>query len=119
MLTEFQKDLRTLTLDEALTKHGLTLKEAFTTLHHQLLYSKKKPQKPLIQYIQETNGRYYVKKQVNGKVRTFGTYTTLTDAKRLRDHCIKHGWKQKQVDNYCKELGIKRETHPLNKARYH
>ena len=118
MLTQFQEDLKTMTLDEALTHHNLTLKEAFTTLHHKLIYTKKKPNKKL-QYIQATNGRYYVKKHVNGKVRSFGTYTTYNDAKRLRDHCIKHGWKQTRVDQYCKELGITRVSHPLNKARYH
>lgn len=120
MLTDFQEDLRDgMSIDDALRKYEITLDYAFHTLHKPLLYTRNPKKKRTHKYIQERNGKYYVRKQINGKIRTFGTYDSYNNAKRLRDYCIKHGWKQRNVDKYCEELGITRVSHPLNNARYH
>lgn len=121
MLTQFQKDLKTMTLNEALTQHNLTLKEAFTTLHHQLLYAKQQPKKsnPQNKYIQNRENKYYIRKWVNGETKQFGTYHNLKDARLIRDKCVTDGWIQKNIDDYCKELNIIRCENPKSKERYH
>ena len=62
-------------------------------------------------YIGGRSGHYYLRKQVRGKTRMFGTYKTIEDAVRMREHCEKHGWKERSIDQYCKELGIERCIH--------
>ena len=70
-------------------------------------------------YIQTRDGKYYLRKSVNKKTRMFGTYNSLEDAIKVRDHCIEHGWIQKNIDQYCRELGIKRYTDKKCRVRYH
>ena len=120
MLTEFQKDLQNMTLNEALIKHNLTLETAFKQLHRSLLYTRKPKKKPKPnKYIQSRDNKYYLRKQYNGKVRQYGTYHTLEDAKKIRDHCIQYGWKQKKIDEYCTLLNITRCDGPKTRTLYH
>ena len=43
----------------------------------------------------------------------------LEDAVKVRDHCMRHGWKQTKIDEYCKELGVVRCTDHRSTVRYH
>jgi len=122
-LQKFQTDLQCgMSIDEACRKHKISFKYACDNI------PKIKP-KPIrnkgqgtnfaAQYIQERNGKYFLRKQINGKTRMFGTYHCLKDAVRMREYCKEHGWKQKSIDKYCSELGIKRVISSKNKVRYH
>ena len=117
MLTEFQKDLRTMTLNDALIKHGLTLKEAFNTLHAGTPRDYKQKNKGEKYIILNQSGNYAIQKWVNGKNQNFGTYNTLKDAQKIRSQCIKQGWIQQNINRYCEETGVKRSKTYL-KARY-
>ena len=115
-LAEFQFDLsHGMTINDALIKHNLTLGEAFNQLHKEN-YKKRKPpaRDPSLKYItrNKADGKYYIRKSKskNGSNKTlrFGTYATLSDAKRMRDALMENGWQQKSVNQLCKELGVTR-----------
>ena len=65
--------------------------------------------------ITERNGKYYLRKTINKKHRSFGTYNSLEDAERVRDYCDLHGWKQRYIDIYCQRLGIVRCKHEVGR----
>lgn len=108
----FQKDLQDgMTLAEALEKHNLTLRQAFNTLHFS------QPPKPITYprdynrtvdyYIFKRKRTYSIRKQINDKQCTFGSYSTLEDAQKVRDYLIAHHWKT-PVDEACRILKVKR-----------
>ena len=129
-LTEFQNDLNQgMTITEALQKHQLTLEYAFNTLQkkqstqmriktRKTNYTKKHKTSHI--YIQEVEGRYYIRKRTRGKERFFGAYTNLEDAIQVRDALEEDGWHILHVDDICKKLGVERAK-PLfwNGRRYH
>ena len=122
----FQQDLRDgMTISDALQKHQVTFKEAVDSMPRPMSANRqgntqKRPKKQHKtgyyntnqRYIGGREGHYYLRKQVRGKTRMFGTYKTMEDAVRMREHCMKHGWKEHSIDKYCKELGIERCIHP-------
>ena len=122
-LTSFQQDLKNgMTIHDALCKHGLTFRQAVLGVSRPM--TEKKPQYPRSRcgekYILRQGEKYHLRKRQNGRTMMFGTYNTLDDAVRIRDYCIKYGWKQKNIDKYCQELGIERSKgHPNCKVRYH
>lgn len=122
MLRSFQNDLREgMTIQEALMKYNMSLEYAFKKLQHK---SPKKSryvpkQKNQTKYIQERNNHFYLRKAIRKKVKPFGTYSSLEDAVKVRDHCMRHGWKQTKIDEYCKELGVVRCTDHRSTVRYH
>ncbi len=130
-LVDFQQDLKNgMSIAEALKKYNITLEYAMNhvnkpiTEKHSKLKPSCKPHKKLkictvARYIQQIENHFYVRKQVNGKMRPFGSYSSLEDAIKLRDYCMEHGWKQRKVDKYCEILGIKRCSHWNSKVRYH
>lgn len=115
----FQQDLRNgMTISDALQKHQVTFKEAVDSMPRpmsnkqgKLRTHKKGYYNTNQRYIGGRSGHYYLRKQVRGKTRMFGTYKTIEDAVRMREHCEKHGWKERSIDQYCKELGITRCVH--------
>ena len=142
-LKPFQHDLQNgMTIHDACLKHGLSFQEAFHRLHYKVNnnvpvknpYRRKETIKRderycPSQYIQCRNGRYYLRKNCptksknskkNTKTFTFGTYSSLEDAERMREALEKDGWHQKHVDRICKELGVVRcECSWGPKGRYH
>lgn len=126
-MIDFQEDLRAgYGLEEALFKYNLNLKDAFDRL---LPAQEKKPPKrksgytkrkciPSMLNIYLIGRKYYIKKTINGKTLLFGAYSTLEDAQKVRDHCIKHGWIQKNIDAYCKLLGVTRSKHHNSVVEY-
>lgn len=122
----FQRDLQKgMTLHDALTKHQLTLKEAFQQAEKPIKHKSTPETYPASQYIQYQNGHYYLRKNVFSRkkgrpvTRMFGTYSTLEDAIQMREAQKKIGWKVTKVDELCKELGIERCKYKNNKVRYH
>lgn len=117
---EFRKDLRTMSLEDTLIKHNVSLEEAMDCMPK--TYTKPKPKKKRLKnvdrYIQERDGRFYLRKWINGKTLMFGTYNSLNDAKKVREHCEKHGWKQNCIKQYCEELGIELISVHKTKERY-
>ena len=110
---DFQNDLKNgMSITDALQKHDLTLEQAFQRLHHSLAgrpVVKKKPKKSSKtgeKYISSRQNTFYIRKIVYGKYTTFGTYSSLEDAIKVRDYCIAHGWKQDHIDEYCQRLGV-------------
>ena len=127
---DFQDDLRNgMSLDDALVKHDLTLEKAFNMLCQRSVGrpAKARHDKPRYiktghKYIGTQNGnRFYIRKIIDGKWTTFGSYSTLADAIKVRDMCIKHGWIQTNVDGYCREVGVVRrwDKRRKQKVRYH
>lgn len=122
-INEFREDLKTgMSLEECLLKHNTTLKTVFNSqLPSAGRKKRKKPRKTshADKYIQKRDGKFYVKKYINGTTKLFGTYRSLEDARLVRDYLLEHGWKQKSVDGICEKLGVERVKHQRNTVRYH
>lgn len=128
-ITDFQNDLQTgMTLNDALIKHDLTLKQVWQELNTNIAGrpTKKKPYKNNSgldqteeKYIYRRNDHYTIRKYSRGKTRMYGVYHTLEDAVLVRDYCEEHGWVQRNIDKYCQELGVSRcKGHRNCKVRY-
>ena len=128
-LKAFQNDLQDgMTLEDACRKHQISFKYACDNMG-KIQKKKIRPRNTSStyagEYIQERNGKYFVRKYVpsckrkNSSTVMFGTYNSLEDAIKMREHCKKHGWKKRSVDKYCRELGIERVISSKSKARYH
>lgn len=104
-INEFQQDLRTSgeTLDKTLKKHGLTLKKALDLCpvpqrtRNNPYYRNGKPK---IRNIAEHQGRFVVRKYINGKYTYFGFYETLEEAIKVREICVECGWRKEEIDRY-------------------
>ena len=97
---EFQTDIRNgMSIEKALTKHGLTLTETFTELHGQPRGRPRKPQpKRKLEthstgekYIQYNSGKYLLRKTNE----YYGRYDTLEEAVSVRDYLVEHGWSKR------------------------
>lgn len=112
----FQNDLRKgMTLEDALIKHNLTLKEALDVVHKPITqpkrmkpYTKRNIYKNVGMHIRLRKDSCHLRKSINGKMHWGGAYDTLEDAEKVRDYLEKHGWNKIKVNQACKELGIKR-----------
>jgi hypothetical protein len=107
-MTGFRNDLKSgMSIDDALQKHDMTLQEAFSKMHHDLVFSnrRKVSREP---YIHKRNNHLFIMKKVEGKTTYFGVYDNMRDAKKIRDKCIRHGWIQSNVNRYCREAGVQR-----------
>ena len=115
-IIDFQQDLKQgMTINEALIKHKMTLKEVITKLTTKPEKETKKPTRPVeLRNITKNkkNNTYYIRKSktTNGKKKSlrYGTYNTLKEAQTIRDELIKNGWNQKSIDNLCKKHNITR-----------
>jgi hypothetical protein len=108
-IEEFQKDLKKMTLEEALIKHNISFKEAVNSMPMNLTKKSvkhKKRWKNNGRYIQERDGKFYLRKWIEDKTLLFGTYKSLDDAKKVREMCQERGWLQDNIKEYCEELGI-------------
>ena len=117
-IEKFQEDLRNgMSLEEALKKHNISFKEAWDKCPKPMKHGKmvqKKYRKNIIQradeHIQQRNDKYYIRKTVKGRFKSFGVYTSLKDAQTVRDFLIKHGWTKKNMEKACNRYKIKRRT---------
>ena len=133
---DLREDLRAgMSIEDALEKNNCELSYAFRKLQYQQGALKRTTKKKnptysigVEQYIQERRGHYYLRKskkdrrrKTKGKYRsmTFGTYSSLEDAIKVREALKEDGWHQKHVDEICERLGIERvKGHPNSKERY-
>ena len=103
----FQDDVKVMGLDESLSKHNLTLKEAFDSCLKTNHWKKKKKSKISGQkYIQYKRKYYTVRKYKNGKLVYFGKYKSESDAIKVRDYFIEHGWDKSQLTRVCRLLNV-------------
>ena len=115
-ITKFQNDLKNgITLSAALKKYNLTFKEAVELCPKPMKNTamiKRKYRKNIIQradkYIQQRSNRFYLRKQINKKMCSFGVYTSLKDAVLVRDYLIENGWNEKNMLKACEKYGIDR-----------
>ncbi|WP_296882219.1 hypothetical protein [uncultured Methanobrevibacter sp.] len=90
-------------LDECLKKHNTNLKTLL-----QSNYPSTPVKSEQRKYIEKKGDTFYIKKKFQSKTYYFGRYYSLEDAQKVRDKLIFIGWKQNQVDNICKKLGVNR-----------
>lgn len=63
-----------------------------------------------------STGELYITKRTKGRKRYFlrkndvfyGSYSSLEDAKKVRDYFIMHRWDKRKLDEVCKKVGVKR-----------
>lgn len=117
MIEKFQEDLRNgMTLEDALTKHNLTFKEAVEFVHKPITkkaknrrpYKKKNYYQSVDEHISHKAGAFHVRKSINGEMKWGGSYNTLEDAQTVRDFLNKEGWNIVKVNEVCKKFGIER-----------
>ena len=113
-------------LEECLIKHNTNLKELFESNPKKKIIKKNKVvkskkqniQRTVSKGIQERNGKFYVRKYIDGGTKLFGVYKTHEDALAVREELEKQGWKRTNVDKVCKTLNIKRIVNYNTKVRY-
>jgi len=98
-------------LDECLKKHNTNLKILFNA-------DDIKSRDPDFSYIEKRGQNYHIKKKIKSQTYFFGIYSSLEDAKKVRDKLILTGWKQKQVNRICEEVNVKRVP-SKNEQRYY
>lgn len=114
-IIDFQEDLRNgMTLEDALIKHELTLKEAIDCIHKPVIHPSKK-RKPYAKRniycqveknISKRGDAYHLRKAIDGKMKWGGSYDTLEEARLVKDFLNKNGWNLIKVNEACKKYGI-------------
>ena len=113
-IREFQEDLREgMSLEQALKTHNLTFQQALERCPKPTNFDKRKPTKKhkktirrAGKYIQQRGKRFYLRKNVKGKMLGFGSYETLNDAEKVRDFLMDNGWNEIKVREACKKYRI-------------
>lgn len=120
-LINFQNDLRNgMTIDEACRTHEISLDYAFRNMgkirKFQELVESPVEEEPVddvpvesfddLYLIQKRSKYFQLRKTLKGKMRVFGTYSTLEDAVKVRDYCLQHGWDN--LAEACEIVGVKR-----------
>ena len=101
---EFQKDLQNgMTIEKALTKHELTLKQVWRELH----YRPRNPNRPVdtstgYRYIDYHQGKF----RVYYKNEYYGHYDDLETAVQIRDYLLENGWDKRRLQNIRRTLKI-------------
>ena len=107
----FQEDLRSgMSLEDTLTKYGLSLKEALDQIPLTVDHSPNSRYYCGEEYISARDGGYLIRKTLEGVHTYFGTYDSLDDAMKVRDRIIELGWNKSELDNECLELNVKRRV---------
>ena len=116
-IKEFQHDLQNgMTLENALLKHGLTFKQAWELCPKPLSHSERELKNPKRfcrragLHIQQRNDKFYLRRTIKGKMSSFGVYTRLEDAIKVRDYMEKNGWSKSKMNEACKKYGIERRV---------
>ena len=111
-IIQLSKDMKSgYSIDEILKKHQITLSTAIKLLkNHQRKHKKRPPVKYEVtneKYIKKVNGRIYIRKYVNGNVRSFGGYDCMEDAIKIRDYLEKNGWSRQNLDMAKQDCGVR------------
>lgn len=127
-LLEFQEDLKKgMSIEQACETHDISFRDAVIHMPPppRPVYPKKRERKSpktlgtVVKYVRLCSGKYYLSRNINKKYVAFGIYYSLEDAVKVRDYCEEKGWKQRKIDEYCKELGVVRVPSKRSKVRYH
>ena len=117
MIEKFQQDLRDgMTLEDALQKHHLSLKEAIEYVHKPIThppkkkkpYSKRNFYKTVDKYVKQRGNAYHLRKSIDGKMTWGGSYNSLEEAILVRDFLEKNGWNIVKVREACLKYDITR-----------
>lgn len=110
-LLHFQDDLRNgMTLEDALCKYHLTLKEAFESIPGTIRKGPDNQSHSGEIYIIKRRNSFYIQKSMNGRHVHFGSYRYLQEAVKVRDYFMEHGWDKSKVDEVCELLSVERLT---------
>lgn len=108
-LMPFQEDLRKgMSIDDALKKHNLTLKEAVESVP--ISYERKNQiqWRDDLRNIHRRGSHFTIIKKKGSKAKSFGTYDNLKSAKMVRDYLDLYGWELLDVGLICALLGVER-----------
>ena len=105
-MNNFQKDLcEGMTLQEALVKHGLTLREAFEKCNHGVAGVNKSKYYNI--YLDRNTWSFRVERTVNKKCFRVGGFEELDDAVLVRDFLDEYGWTVENIERIKRKRGVK------------
>lgn len=96
-------------LEDTLLKYGCSLYELFNycLCNEGGVESECESEDLGMKYIyKHCDGRYRIRKTVDGRLVSFGYYDELDDAVCVRDRLVELGWKKCLLDDVCREFGI-------------
>jgi hypothetical protein len=115
-LEKFREDLRSgKSLDDVLKDHNLDIKTAMELLigFNRNVKEKKKRKsyysKTNQKYVSKIGNKFYLRKTFNGKLKTFGKYSTVEDAVKVRDYLDKHGWYRNRLKSVWEACEVEGE----------
>ena len=96
----FRNDLKGgMTLENALMKHQLSLREAFQYCHRKNLENE-------CRFIYLTNGSFQVRRVVDGRNEYYYCCKELDEAVMVRDKLMEHDWDKAKMPEILKELNL-------------
>ena len=101
------KDLKRKSIEETCTQHNIKFIDLFNLCHE--VY----PRPQIVKggenmYLSRNGGAVSIKKKVNGRHDYFGTYSSIEDARKVRDKLAECDWDKNRLSDICKELGVVR-----------
>ena len=105
MFSEISKDLKNESIEDICTKYNITFKE----LVEQSLQNNPRTNgdKNTYRFIYPRDNHYVIMKTIKREYRYFGTYSSLEDARKVRDKLIDCNWEKSQLSSILEELGVK------------
>lgn len=101
---EFQKDLKSMSLDDALKKHNMSLQELFNCHQNKGLKQRFKSHSTYICEIRENS--YTIQKTRKGFKEHYGTYHNYDDAVRIVRELEKCDWDKSRLYSILDKLNI-------------
>ena len=98
-------------IDSICQEYGLTFKELFRLLKSYNVI----PPGPNPKAASSTGELYIYQREgqsffIRKGDKMYGSYSSLEDARMVRDYFILNGWNKRKLDDVCRKLGIKRKT---------
>lgn len=107
MKAVLQKELRSKNISEVCKKHNLTLKQLIDIICRKKEYgSRKRDLNNMFIYPNKTS--FKIQKTINKKSVSFGSYSTIEDARKVRDKLIEFDWDKDYLPLICRQLGVER-----------
>lgn len=104
-----KRDLQThQSIDEVLIKHNISFKQCMQLLDKFApgKHQKRKQKGTGEKYISKIENKFYIRKKKNRRTKSFGGYSSLEDAVKVRDYLVKTGWNKNRLNSICEELGV-------------
>lgn len=103
---EFQKDLKRMSLDEALKKHNKSLKDLFTCNQNRKLSNRWENDKNISNVCKIDEGLYTVQKYQNGEKVHYGTYHNLDEVEFVVNELEKVDWDKNSMVHINEKLAL-------------